>query len=65
MKIDGNTLIRALRNAPARFHKLRSELIADGVTDDDIVHAMADATEMLDSIGSRPARVPKPKYGKK
>jgi hypothetical protein len=63
--INGNALICALRNSPAHFHKLRSELIKGGVTDGDIVHAMAGATEMIDTIGTRSMKVPKPKYGKK
>jgi hypothetical protein len=64
-RIDGNALIRALRYSPAHFHKLRGELIKGGATDSDLAHAMADATEMVESIGSRSAKVPKPKYGKK
>jgi hypothetical protein len=62
--IDGNKLICSLRNSPARFHKLRSELIKDGATDGDIVRAMAGATEIIDTIGTRSMKVPKPKYGK-
>jgi hypothetical protein len=65
MKIDGNALICALRNSPAHFHKLRGKLIKGGATDGDIVRAMANATEIIDSIGSQPVKVPKPKYGKK
>jgi hypothetical protein len=64
-QIDGNALIRALRYAPKNFHKLRHELIKSGASDASIVRAMAGATEIIDSIGSRPVKAPKPKYGKR
>jgi hypothetical protein len=64
-EIDGNALVRALRYSPAHFHKLRSELIRNGATDGAIVHAMAGATEILDSVGSLSVmKTPKTKHGK-
>lgn len=64
-QIDGNALIRALRYSPARFHKLRGELIKNGATDGELVRAMASATELVDTVGSRPVKTPKPKHGER
>ena len=63
--VDGNALISALRYSPAKFAKLRADLLKNGVTDGDIVRAMAASRLMIDCLGPLATRVPRPRYGKK
>lgn len=63
MTLNGDDLVRAL-HSPARFAKLRAELLKDGHTDGEIIRAMANARALRDALGPAPS-TPRIKHGRK
>lgn len=45
--VEGNELIRSLRRSPKHFAKLRSRLLTAGVSDREIIRAMANSRALI------------------
>jgi hypothetical protein len=56
MTIDVYELMRKARGGRKEFAKFRDDLLEQGVSDREIVHAMASSQVVIDPLGSPPAR---------